>query len=167
MLFGLLKSKTHITSTITHRYWANPFDSDWCNVINAGRYFTYTDAARWEIAGRTGFLKFLLKNKWVMIAGGQKIIYRRPVKIFRRFHLKSKIVGWDDKWIYTSFEFKQHNKTCSVLFTKLGIRSKEGLFSPINALSKLGQDQINPPDWVLKHFQDDIESLNSAAKFLS
>ncbi|MBS1983029.1 MAG: thioesterase family protein [Bdellovibrionales bacterium] len=106
LLVALFKPKIAApTLPVTKHFWANPFDSDWLHSIQAGKFFTYTDAARWELAVRSGFLGPAIKNRWVVILGGQKIIYRRPVRIFRRFSLTMQFVGWDDKWIYATHVF--------------------------------------------------------------
>src|SRR5688572_23978933 len=75
---------------LTKTFIANFFDSDWMNSMQAGRFFTYTDAARWEFGVRMGLVKYLWKNKLVIIMGGQKIIHRRPILLWRKFQLTMK-----------------------------------------------------------------------------
>ena len=166
VIAALFKPRVSPKETLTKTFWANPFDSDWLNSIQAGRFFTYTDAARWEIAVRLGLLKLLWQNHLVAILGGQKIIYRRPVAIFRRFKLVMKVVGWDDKWLYVAHYFNQSGQAKCVVFTKIGLRSKEGLYSPITVFNDMGHSQIHPPTWLLKYFQDDLETLKIVSKNL-
>ena len=161
IIAALFKAKVSPNETLVKTFWANPFDSDWFNSIQAGRFFTYTDAARWEIAVRLGFLKLAIKKKLVVVLGGQKIIYRRPVRIFRRFKLKMRIVGWDHKWMYASHYFEQGSKIKCASFTKIGLRSKEGLYSPIKAFEDMGYSHNPPPQWILNHFQDGLETLKN------
>jgi acyl-CoA thioesterase FadM len=157
------------TAPLTKTFWANPFDSDWMNSIQAGRYFTYTDAARWELALRAGFLKPALKNKWVVILGGQKIIYRRPVKLFRSFKITMQFVGWDDKWLYAAHVFHQKNDVKCVSFTKIGLRGPgKKLVSPHEVFRSMGHTQTQEaPHWVLKHFESDVETLQEASTMLA
>ena len=159
ILCSFFRKKINPTEIISRKFFANPWDTDWGNSIQAGRFFTYTDAARWEIAGSLGFLKQSWKKKWVVIIGGQKIIYRHPVRIFKFFNLNMRILGWDDKWFYAAHKFEQKSKTCCVSFTKIGLRTNGKLFSPIQAFQQIGFEQIIPPQWLLKHFQNDLETI--------
>lgn len=166
IISALFKPKASPKETLVKTFWANPFDSDWLSSVQAGRFFTYTDAARWEIAVRLGFLKLALRKKLVVILGGQKIIYRRPVKIFRRFRLSMRIVGWDERWMYAAHYFEQSGKIRCVSFAKIGLRSKDGLYSPITAFTEMGCSKIAPSNWILKHFQEDLETLEIVEKAL-
>ncbi len=157
-------SEIMASESIVKTFWANPFDSDWLNSIQAGRFFTYTDAARWEIAVRLGFLKLAMKKKLVVIVGGQKIINRRPVRIFRRFKLVMRITGWDDRWMYVSHYFEQNGKVATVVFSKIGMRSSAGLYSPKKAMEELGYSHMAPENWILKTFCDDLKTLGSIAE---
>jgi len=159
-----LKSPTDI---LTLSFWANPFDSDWLSSVQAGRFFTYTDAARWELAVRAGFLKPAFKNRWVVILGGQKIMYRRPLKIFRKFQITMQFVGWDTKWIYAAHVFRQGSDVKCVSFSKIGLRARAGLVNPNSAFAAMGHIETKPPPvWVLRHFQEDLESVQAASKAL-
>lgn len=152
---------------MTSTFFANPFDSDWGNGIQAGRFLTYTDAARWEIGIRVGFLKVLFKNKWVIISGGQKLIYKRPVKIFRRFQITYQITGWDNKWLYAAHVFHQNGEVKAVVFTKLGLRSKKRLVNPHDVFAATGFKTASPPPlWVLKQFADDVTTLEESSQNL-
>lgn len=147
-------------SIVTKTFFANPFDSDWMSSIQAGRFFTYTDAARWELGIRAGFLKPAIKNRWVIISGGQKIIYRKPVKIFRFFQITMQFTGWDDKWLYAAHVFRQDGEVKCVSFTKLGLRVKRKLVNPHEVFGQMGYPGPHPvPEWVMRHFNQDIESL--------
>lgn len=168
ILAALLKPRIpDPTQAVTKIFFANPLDSDWGSVVSAGTFFTYTDAGRWELSIRAGFLRAALKNKWVVIMGGQKIIHRRPVKIFRSFSLTMQFVGWDNKWIYAAHVFRQGGDVKAVSFTKLGIRGRGKLVDPQLVFSAMGCPHAKaPPDWMLKHFADDVDVLNRTAELL-
>ncbi len=155
--------RTKMTST----FFANPFDSDWMNGIQAGRFLTYTDAARWGLGIRLGLLRPLFKNQWVIISGGQKLIYKRPVKIFRRFQITYQFAGWDEKWIYAAHAFLQGGETKAVVFTKLGLRKKGKLVNPHYVMAAIGFLEKNPPpEWVQKQFSEDVASLHECSQIL-
>jgi hypothetical protein len=167
MVYGLLgKRLANPWVPLVRSFFANPFDSDWFRSIQAGRFFTYTDAARWEIAFRIGFLKPALKNKWVVILGGQKIVYRKPVKIFRKFQLEMKLDGCDDKWFYAVHHFRQDNQLKCVSFSKIGIRGPKGLVNPFEVVKHLGNHEIKRPSLqYMKYFDNDREILVDSVNY--
>jgi hypothetical protein len=141
-------------------FWANPFDTDWFNAIRAQGFITYTDAFRWNWGVRTGFFKAAIKHKWVVIAGGQKLVHRRPVKLFRRFQLSVKFLGWDDKWIYVQHTFRQNGEVKCVSFIKSGIRRGGVLLPPKEMFRVLGfVEELTPPAWCLRQFEGDKDII--------
>lgn len=161
IITGFFKSKIRPTDVITKNFWANVFDTDWLTTIYAGRFLTYSDASRWELAVRSGLFRFALKKKIVFILGGQKIIHRRPIRIFRRFSLTLQFVGWDEKWMYAAHVYRQNGKVCCVSFAKIGLRKSAVLYSPATAFRELGYNSSTPaPEWVLKQFRGDAEDLS-------
>jgi hypothetical protein len=161
ILIALFKSKIRDpTSKNTLTFFANPFDSDWWHGIYAGRFLTYTDAARWDLGVRIGFLKPALRNRWVTITGGQKLIYKRPVRIFRFFQITYQITGWDDKWMYVSHVFHQKGETKAVVLTKLGMRASGKLLNPHDLFLNLNHSKKEPPPlWILEQFRNDLDVL--------
>lgn len=156
------------TTIVTKTFIANPFDSDWLSAISAGQFFTYTDSARWEIGVRTGFFKLALKHKWVVIMGGQKIIYRKPVKLFKRFQITMQFTGWDDKWLYAAHVFRQSEEVKCVSFSKIGFRCRGKMMSPIRIFELMGHSKPQPPpEWILAPFREDLQILEQASARLS
>ncbi len=166
---GLLGSRIkNPTQVLTRSFWANPFDSDWLRSVQAGRFFTYTDAFRWELAIRSGFFWPALKGRWVVVMGGQKIIYRRPLLIFRRFQLSVQFVGWDDRWIYATHVFRQGGDVKCVSFSKIGLRQFGKLLNPQRAFDAMGHTApLAAPAWVTAYFDQDLERLNQVADLLA
>jgi len=158
---------TSLTQPLSRTFIANPYDSDWFQVVQAGRFFTYTDAVRWELGFRTGFLQAAIKSRWVIIMGGQKIIHRRPIRIFRRFRITYQIAGWDDHWFYAAHVFRQGGDVKAVSFSKVGLRKNGKLLSPETAFAEFGRTEAAPPPtWVYRHFETDRETLEEAARML-
>jgi acyl-CoA thioesterase FadM len=165
---ALFKPRVERTDIIlTKTFTANPFDSDWMNSIQAGAFFTYTDSARWELAVRMGFLKAAFQHRWVIIIGGQKIIYRKPVRLFRRFQITMQFTGWDDKWIYCSHVFRQNGEEKAVVLTKAGLRCGGKLLNPHEAFKKLGYAETQPaPAWIIEQFEKDVSLLRECSQAL-
>ncbi len=85
------------------RVWPN--DLDFNMHMNNGRYLTVMDLGRFDLILRNGLMKLMLKQKSVPILGSAKIRYRLPLMPFQQFDLETRVVGWDDKWIYMEQRF--------------------------------------------------------------
>lgn len=58
------------------------------------------------IRGRSsGILFQALKNRRIFIAGSQAIRYRHAIPPFHAYEIQSKIIYWDDEWIYFQHQF--------------------------------------------------------------
>jgi hypothetical protein len=130
----------------------------------AGRFLTYTDAARWELPIRLGFLRPALKHGWVIIMAGQKMVHRRPIRIFRKFEISIQLTGWDEKWFYVRHAFRQKGDTKGMVFSKIGIRNRKGLVAPREIMEAMGYSpDLSPPASMLELFASDLACLESAS----
>ena len=74
-----------------------PNDIDPFMELNNGRYVTLLDLGRYAYGGRIKMGTFLKKNNWSLTIVGTYNEYRYRLKLFRKFQLKSKIIGYDEK----------------------------------------------------------------------
>jgi acyl-CoA thioesterase FadM len=86
------------TSLVKGRVW--PTDLDKNRHMNNGRYLTIMDLGRFDWLLSCGHLSYCLKTNTFPIVGALKILYVRPLKMFQSFELKTRILGWDEKWLY-------------------------------------------------------------------
>ena len=96
------------TSIVTMRVWPNDLDLNMH--MNNGRFLTLMDLGRGDLITRGGFLRIALKRGWFPVVGAQIISFYRPLNAFQKFDLKTKIVGWDDDWIFLEQEFWRNGR---------------------------------------------------------
>lgn len=90
-------------SVITLRVLPNDLDT---NIhMNNGRYLTIMDLGRVDFIIRSGMLKHLREQKWYPVVGSSKLSYKRSLSPFQKYQLKTRVHGWDEKWIYLEQEF--------------------------------------------------------------
>jgi acyl-CoA thioesterase FadM len=123
-----------------------PTDCDLNIHLNAGRFVSFMDVARMELIGRTRLLSKMLRRGWRPIMGGAVVRYRRSVLPFQRFSIRSRVVGWDEKWIYVEHVVEKDGAFCAIGHMRTVIRGKDGNVPPaeVLALMKLG-DLVPPP----------------------
>lgn len=127
-------------------FTALPTDCDLNFHLNAGRFVSFMDVARIELIARMRLLVPLLRRGWRPVMGGCAVRFRRSVLPFERFTIRSRVIGWDDKWFYVEHIVERGGVFCARGVMRTVIRSKERTLEPreIIALTKYG-DLVSPP----------------------
>ncbi|MCK0190165.1 thioesterase family protein [Arenibacter sp. F20364] len=76
------------------------------------------DFIRFEKMFRSKLFKNTVKKGMYAVLGSQKIIYKRPLKMWSTFKITLILEGWDDKWVYHSQVFEQEDQVCAIGYTK-------------------------------------------------
>ena len=109
------------------RVWLNDLDMN--GHMNNGRYLTIMDLGRLDLILRSGLLRLALKRKYQPVLAAAQMRFRMQLKPLRPFDLETRVVCWDDKWIYMEqrFLFVTGQKTGAV--AAIGI-VKGGFYDP-------------------------------------
>ncbi|MCI5077830.1 thioesterase family protein [Oricola sp.] len=95
-------------SRLTLRCWPNDLDTNLH--MNNGRYLTVMDLGRFDLIMRTGLWPIMRERKWYPVVGSAKITFRRSLNAFDRFDLTTRILGWDEKWLYMEHRMERDGK---------------------------------------------------------
>ncbi|TQV78648.1 acyl-CoA thioesterase [Denitrobaculum tricleocarpae] len=82
-----------------------PTDLDINFHMNNGRYLTLIDLCRMDMFLRTGLLRLMLKYRWAPAISSLTMEFRKPLKLFQRYTLRSRIVRWDRRLVFSEHEF--------------------------------------------------------------
>ncbi len=121
-----------------------PNDLDVQMHMNNGRFLSIMDLGRIDLMVRTGFWSVARKNGWFPVVGSVKIDYRRMLTVFARYEMTSRIVGWDDRWLFLEQQFLVGDKLAARAIFKTMIRSKQGLVTPDEVMKATGVDLASP-----------------------
>jgi acyl-CoA thioesterase FadM len=136
------------------------FDCDGLRVMTASKYPVYMDFIRWEIIARSKLYKAIVRRGFAPTLGSQKIIYRKPLKIWTKFDLTLELAGWDDKWIYHIHHFEQNDEVKAIGITRSLIWKRDIPTLLSDILQEVGApESMIAPSWVLDLFKDDKEIL--------
>lgn len=134
------------------RFTALPHDCDLNFHLNAGRYVSFMDVARIELIGRVRFIGPMLRRGWRPVAGGAVLRFRKSVLPFQRFDIRSRVIGWDEKWIYVEHIVERNGDFCAIGHMRTVIRSRQGTIRPADVLAAMNLHLESPalPDFVAK-----------------
>lgn len=142
------------TSVLTMRVWPN--DLDFNMHMNNGRYFTAADIGRLDWWLRTGIMKKALARGWGPVAGDANGRFSRSLQPFEKFQLHTRLMGWDEKWLFTEHRFvSKSGKIVAVIVVRYLFRSREAQQPPATVLALAGHTAPSPalPDWVREWHQ--------------
>ena len=151
-----------LTPTDVHqsRHYCLPQDIDLWWELNNGRTLTMYDMGRLPMAMRVGLVKTLRQNKWGLTMAGCSVRYRRRIRMFEAFTMKSRAVGWDDKFIYLEQSiWKKSGECAGHILYRSAVTGRSGIIPPQDVMAALGLDlNTNPlPDWVKAWIDADKE----------
>ncbi len=135
-------------SALHMRVWPN--DLDLQLHMNNGRFLSIMDLGRIDLLIRTGFWREARQRRWFPVVGSTLIDYRRSLTVFQSYELRTKILGWDDRWFYVEQQFVSGSVVAARATLKTMMRSSEGAVPPSEALSVMKLSEISPalPDYV-------------------
>lgn len=139
----------------------SPMECDLYMHKNNATYFTDLDVSRGDLMCKIFQQLFLGSKQWPYIPVANVFTtYFRDIKPFERYSVTSRILCWDEKWIYVLSEFtkpcsssnsanisksgierdlKRDNETlCSLSLTKYVLKNGRITISPVDAFTSCG-----------------------------
>lgn len=134
-------------SMLRFRVW--PLDLDWNLHLTNSRYLSLMDLGRVDQILRTGLWRRMRRGGFGVVLGGAAMRFRRPLAPFERFSLTTRLLGWDERWIYMEQVFRGTRGVACVAVLRAAFVKDKKLVSPAGVLGdeafKLPSDL---PDWV-------------------
>ena len=142
--------------TIKLSVW--PQDIDPFLELNNGRYVTLLDLGRFAYGARVDIKDFLKKNQWSLTITGTYNEYRYRLRLFQKFELKTKIIGYDTDWFYFFQKLERNGKTHMASVVKFALTSKKGIVKPKEVIEAMGEefDPNQLPNWVTEIGQHQV-----------
>jgi acyl-CoA thioesterase FadM len=128
---------------VAMRVWPNDLDLNMH--MNSGRYLSMMDIGRMAILARTRMLGPVLKRGWRPLVGATFIRYRRSLLPFERFTVRSRIVCWDEKWIYFEHILERRAEVAAHAYVRGLLRGREGNVAPHELLALAGKEGLPSP----------------------
>lgn len=132
----------------THRCW--PWDLDPWVELNNGRTLTLYDLGRLPMALRNGLVGILRDNGWSITVAGNSTRYRRRIRMFQKFTMITRTLGWDERFFYVEQSIWSRGECCNQMLLRGAITSAQGIVPPSELIRAGGYHEAPPPlpDWV-------------------
>lgn len=141
-----------------HLCW--PQDIDPWLELNNGRTLTLMDLGRIPMGQRCGLNKVVREKKWGMAVAGASNRYRRRVRLFDKIEMHTRLLGWDERFVYIDQSMWKSNGECAnQVLIRSAVTDKNGIVAPKHLAEALGYDTTSPPlpEWVERWIEADKE----------
>lgn len=126
-------------SRLAMRCW--PTDLDLNFHMNNGRYLSIMDVGRAHFMARGRMLRKLLARGWMPVVSASTIRYRRPIAPFEPFELVTRVIGYDESWVYIDQRFvSKDGRVKAIALVRAGVISKQGRIGTADITALIGED---------------------------
>jgi len=122
-----------------------PNDCDINFHMNNGRYLSFMDLGRVHLIVQLGLLGTVFRSRWKPVLAAAEINFIRALRPLQKFELVTRVVTWDDKYVYMEQLFEARGVLCAHAFVKGLFLGNEGRVSNAAVLAMLGYDAPSPP----------------------
>lgn len=124
------------------RVWPTDLDIN-MHMTNA-RYLSIMDLGRTELILQTSLFKKIIKRGWLPVVAHTNLQFRFQLNPFQRYQLKTRLIGWDEKWVYLEQRFETDRGLAAVGLVKGLFRSKNGNIPSTQILQLAGFEGASP-----------------------
>lgn len=123
-----------------------PTDLDVLRHVNNGTYLSMLDLARTDLIMRSGLLEKLNEKGWFAVVASESIRFRQSLRLFQRFVVETRVVGWDDRAIYIHHRFLRGDDVVAVAFIAARfLRRGGGTVDPAEVIALENPPPQQPP----------------------
>jgi acyl-CoA thioesterase FadM len=136
---------THVSH---HICW--PWDLDVFVELNNGRTLTLFDLGRIPLGRRTGLLGVLRRKGWGLTVAGSIVRYRRRVRMFERIEMRSRLIGWDARFLYVEQVMVVRGQAVNQVVIRSAVTDADGIVPTERLVAALAPELTAPelPEWV-------------------
>ena len=140
----LAASEEHVSH---HLCW--PWDVDVWLELNNGRTLTLFDLGRVVLLQRIGAIRALRERRWAGTVAGASIRYRARVRMFDRLTIRSRVTGFDARFVYVEQSMWRGATCTSHALLRIAVTSRQGIVPTEEVRAAMGWPPSPPlPDWI-------------------
>ena len=157
LLFARFRAALSLHETCVTSFRVAPTDLDVLQHMNNGIYFSLQDLARVDMMIRSGMTPVLSKNGWYPVVVAETIQFKKSLKLFERFSIYTRVVGWNEKQFILEHVFERKGEIVAYgLILARFLKKTGGSVSPEEILKTRGFRAQSPP--IPPHVQEWLDS---------
>jgi acyl-CoA thioesterase FadM len=134
-----------------------PGDLDLLGHVNNGIYLSLMDLGRMDLMIRSGKWQQLAKLGWYPVAASVTVTYRRSLRLWQKYVLETKVVGFDAKAMYIEQRFVRENEVYVAAVMRARFLKRSGGTVSVAELGEFAA--IDPatmpiPEWIASWARD-------------
>jgi len=152
---GLFANRLDHRHQLVCRYRVWPHDLDAFGHMNNGRYLQIMDVARAEWMTRVGVAGCMWRQRWTAVLGGSVVRFRRSLKPFQRYQVRTRLLSWDKRWWYLEHTFlDERERPVATGISRAALRSRKAWVKTESVVDLLQPGATAPPipgyvsDWL-------------------
>lgn len=116
-------------------------------IMNNSRYLNFQELSKIRQMIGIGIFGKIVKLKWTPLASVHVIRYKKALKRFEKFTLRSNIIYWDEKFIYQHYVFEKDKKLMASLVVKACFLRRDGVVPSADFFKLAGMNEppLAPP----------------------
>lgn len=132
------KRRVSILEESVTRHWVLPNDLDPYGHMNNGRYFAIADLARIRKLFRARIWQEMKKQKIYAVVAGETIQFRKPLRLFQRFAITTRLMGWDEGFFYVEQTFHRKGRVYALMIVRGRLIMKDGTMASPREILRYG-----------------------------
>jgi acyl-CoA thioesterase FadM len=150
LIGALVRARRGVLSTSVLGFWVLPTDLDLNVHMTNARYLSFMDLGRTDLIIRTGLARVMWRHKLQAVIGGSMVRFRRPLRPFQRFSVHTRLLAWDERWLYIEQTLTSNGVVACSAQIKGAFVQKGKIMAPAALFALLGESPDTPhlPEWV-------------------
>ena len=130
-------------SVVSFRVFPNDLDTNLH--MNNGRYLTLMDLGRLDLLLRLGVVREVRRRRWNPVVASLGIRYRRSLAPWQSYELRTRLVGWDDRWFFMEQSFTRGGELMAHAIVKALFVGPGGRVAPQELVDATAY-HVEPPE---------------------
>ncbi len=149
MLFvkSLFRPRIRVMDESKLNFLVLPNDLDVYGHVNNSRYLAFMDLGRMDLILRSDLGQIISQNGWNPVIGSVSISFRRSLKLFEKFTLRTRIIWWDEKWFYIDQRFESSSQGVCAFAVAKGVFVKHGRRVPVEQVLAKARVPMEKPSF--------------------
>jgi acyl-CoA thioesterase FadM len=157
MISSRRKPRTHFTEVGRVVMRVMPNDLDLLGHVNNGIYLSLMDLGRMDLMIRSGNWQQLRKLGWYPVAASVTATYRRSLRLWQRYTLETKVIGFDERAMYVEQRFVRDNELYVAAIMRARFLKKSGgtvSVAEMGEFAGVDPSTMPIPEWIAAWARD-------------